>query len=110
MIDKACIIIEGVTEEGKAFRPSDWIERISSNFSTFGPDRRVRYSPYLQPAIREGKKCLIISPELREADPVGFSFLIGFAQTNRLRIRDAGGLLEKREPEGDAVWAHSSAA
>ena len=29
------IIIEGVTTEGKKFRPSDWAERMSGSLSTF---------------------------------------------------------------------------
>jgi len=61
------IVIEGVTEDGKRFRPSDWIERISGNLSTFGNDRRIRYSRYLQPQILQGQKCLVIDPELRGA-------------------------------------------
>lgn len=111
MTDKTCaIIIEGVTEDGKAFRPSDWIERISGSFSTFGSDRRVRYSPYLQPEMREGRKRLIVDPRLREADAMGFEFLIEFARANRLRIRDACGVLKEGETETELVWARSSAA
>jgi hypothetical protein len=60
------IIIEVVTEDGKRFRPSDWIERISGNLSTFGNDRRIRSSRYLQPQIFQGQKCLVIDPESRE--------------------------------------------
>lgn len=82
------IIIEGVTEDGRTFRPSDWIERISGNLSTFGSDRRIRYSRYLQPQIREGKKCLAVDPRLREANPAAFQFLMDFAKGNKLRIHN----------------------
>jgi hypothetical protein len=84
------IIIEGVTEDGRAFRPSDWIERISGSLSTFGSDRRIRYSHYLQPQMLEGKKCLVVNSELQQRDPGAFKFLMDFAKGNRLRIREAG--------------------
>lgn len=82
------IIIEGVTEDGRAFRPSDWIERISGSLSTFGADRRIRYSRYLQPQMLEGKKCLAVDPGLRETNPAAFKFLMDFARGNRLRVND----------------------
>jgi hypothetical protein len=84
------IIIEGVTEDGRAFRPSDWIERISGSLSTFGSDRRIRYSHYLQPQMLEGKKCLVVNSELQQRDPGAFKFLMDFAKGNRLRIRETG--------------------
>ncbi len=84
------IIIEGVTEDGRAFRPSDWIERISGSLSTFGSDRRIRYSHYLQPQMLEGKKCLVVNSELQQRDPAAFKFLMDFAKGNRLRISEAG--------------------
>ena len=82
------IIIEGVTEDGRTFRPSDWIERISGSLSTFGADRRIRYSRYLQPQMLEGKKCLAVDPGLRETNPAAFKFLMDFARGNRLRVQD----------------------
>lgn len=80
------IIIEGVTEDGRTFRPSDWIERISGSLSTFGTDHRIRYSHYLQPQIIEGRKCLVIDPELNRVNPSAFNFLVDFAKGNKLRI------------------------
>jgi len=83
------IIIEGVTEDGRVFRPSDWIERISSSLSTFGLDRRMRYSRFVQPQILDGAKCLAVDPELRRSSPATFNFLMEFARGNRLRVRDS---------------------
>lgn len=85
---KRRIIIEGVTEDGRTFRPSDWIERISGSLSTFGNDRRIRYSNYVQPEIRDGKKCLVVDPALRDRNPTQFNFLLDFAKGNRLRMRE----------------------
>ncbi len=80
------IVIEGVTEDGRTFRPSDWIERISGSLSTFGTDRRIRYSHYLQPQIIDGRKCLVLDPELKGVNPSAFSFLVDFAKGNKLKI------------------------
>lgn len=85
---KRRIIIEGVTEDGRAFRPSDWIERISGSLSTFGNDRRIRYSNYVQPEIHGGKRCLVVDPALRDRNPTQFTFLLDFARCNRLRVRE----------------------
>lgn len=82
------IVIEGVTEDGRPFRPSDWIERISGSLSTFGNDRRMRYSHYLQPQMVDGKRCLVLDPALRERNPAAFNFLLDFAKGNKLRIHD----------------------
>lgn len=90
------IIIEGVTEEGRTFRPSDWIERISGNLCTFGKDRRMRYSHLVQPQMLDGAKCLAVDPELRERNPIAFNFLMEFARSNRLRVRDP-----RNKPTGD---------
>lgn len=82
------IIIEGITEEGKTFRPSDWIERICGSLSAFGNDRRIRYSRYVQPQIIEGKRCLVIDGDLRDKNPAAFNFLIDFGKANKLRLRE----------------------
>lgn len=86
--DGVKIIIEGVTEDGRPFRPSDWIERISGSLSTFGNDRRIRYSLFVQPQMVEGKKCLAVDPRLADVNPGAFKFLMDFAKGNKLRIRN----------------------
>ena len=42
-------IIQGVTLDGKPFRPSDWAERLCGVMSAFGGDHRMQYSPYVHP-------------------------------------------------------------
>ena len=37
------IIIEGNTRAGKAFRPSDWVDRMCSTYATFGENRKLKY-------------------------------------------------------------------
>jgi hypothetical protein len=79
------IIIEGVTESGSKFRPSDWAERISGTLSTFR-NRRVYYSPLLQPLYRSGNKCVALDPSLKETNPELYQSILNFAKSNNLKI------------------------
>lgn len=79
------IIIEGVTESGEAFRPSDWAERMSEKLSTFRK-RRIQYSPLLQPSMRGGHQCVILDPHLKQSNPELYESLMNFAKSNNLRI------------------------
>ena len=38
------LIIQSVREDGRRFRPSDWIERLAANMGEFGADHRLHYS------------------------------------------------------------------
>ncbi len=82
------IIIEGVCQDGRKFRPSDWVERISSALASFGPDHKLRYSEHVQPCIINGARCLIVSRGLSLNDPEAFSFILQFARKNQLRIQE----------------------
>lgn len=100
--DLGKFIIEGMTLDGKAFRPSDWIERLHDSLSMFcddrrrhaqrfaGNDRRRRCVPFLQPEIILGKKCLVVDTTMREARPEAYAFLMDFVRSNRLRTRACG--------------------
>ena len=35
------IIIQGITSEGRTFRPSDWAERLSGILASFGSDKKM---------------------------------------------------------------------
>lgn len=83
------IIIEGLTQNGKPFRPSDWVDRMCSTYATFGPDRRLRYSPYLKPRLVNGVRCLAVNLQLKDINPEGYAQLMHFAEENRLVVRDA---------------------
>lgn len=85
------IIIEGLTRAGKAFRPSDWVDRMCSTYASFGPDRKLRYSPYLKPRVVNGVRCLAVDLKLRDVNPEGFSQLMHFADENQLNVLDAAG-------------------
>ena len=81
-------VIRGVTEEGKKLRPSDWIERISSTLASFGHDHRLQYSSAVAPCIIDGEKCLVVARNLDEIDPDAYAFIMGFAKSNQLSIRE----------------------
>jgi hypothetical protein len=97
--DLPMFVIEGITVDGKVFRPSDWIERLIDTVSSYGNDRRSRSGSYTGPDRRrrqvgficsqiiEGRKCLLVDPRLQEANPAAFRFLQEFVQSNRLRMR-----------------------
>lgn len=84
---KSKIIIEGVTEAGEAFRPSDWAERMSGQLSTFRK-HRIKYSPLLQPSMRGGHKCVILDRSLMQSNPELYQSILNFAKTNNLKICD----------------------
>lgn len=94
------IIIEGQTKDGKAFRPSDWSERLCDLLASFGRDQRIRYSPLLQPLIRDGLRCVVVDDSLRSSHPYLFKQIMDFAQSNRLNIIYDG--------EGPAVHANAA--
>jgi len=80
------IIIEGITEKGETFRPSDWAERMSGKLATL-KNRRIFYSPMLQPKRHEkGYKCVLLDPALKESNPKLYKSILEFAKTNNLKI------------------------
>lgn len=79
------IVIEGITDTGETFRPSDWAERMSGQLSTF-KKRRIHYSPLLQPSMKDGRKCVLLDPSLKTSNPVLYQSILEFAQKNKLKI------------------------
>src|SRR5277367_3096738 len=79
------IIIEGITPEGRVFRPSDWAERICGRLATFH-NHRMLYSPLLRPAVRNGNKCVIMDPVLKQENPELFAHMLEFARVNNLCV------------------------
>jgi len=94
------LVIEGITEDGNDFRPSDWVERLLETIHSYGADRRNNDQPYMGPERRsrqivflqarmcDGRKCLIVDLRLRDANPQAFSVLMDFVRSNRLRCRE----------------------
>ena len=80
------IIIQGLTSSGKAFRPSDWAERLCGVFSTFGKDHRMNYSPYVRPLTIDNVKSVVVEKRFQEIDPRSYNFLLSFAKDNGLLV------------------------
>jgi hypothetical protein len=98
--------IQGVTSDGKQFRPSDWAERLCGVMSCFrpegsgGPNAHLQYSPYVRPTVLGGVKSVVVNEVLREIEPLAYHFVLNFAKDNDLQIVDACLL-----PEPDAKKA-----
>lgn len=83
---KHYIVIQGITHEGRQFRPSDWNERLCGTLSFFNAEHRLRYSPLVKPYNEEELHCVLIDPQLAELEPRLFRFFMGFANDNSLRV------------------------
>jgi hypothetical protein len=90
------LVIQGVTLDGKPFRPSDWAERLCGVMSVFGVDSRMQYSPYVHPVTANGLRCVVVDVRLEEVEPMAYRFLLSFAKDNELKTRD-GRVAERTE-------------
>ncbi len=92
--DPRRVFIQGVTHDGKAFRPSDWAERLAGTMSCFRPDGAggaaafIGYSPYCVPRFVGAVKGVIVSEALRDLEPMAWDFVMNFARDNELVVVD----------------------
>ena len=89
-------VITGITLDGEPFRPSDWAERLCGAMSSFRPDAMrsgigafIGYSPYCVPRTINGVRCVIVSEQLREVEPMAWDFVMNFARDNDLQHSEA---------------------
>ena len=90
------VFIQGITRQGRTFRPSDWAERLAGAMSSFRPGGStggigafIGYSPYCFPRVIDGVKCVIVSEELRDVEPMAWDFVMNFARDNDLQVFEA---------------------
>jgi hypothetical protein len=91
------VFIQGLTQDGKTFRPSDWAERLAGAMSCFRPGGGagggrgafIGYSPYCVPRLINGVKCVIVNEALRDVEPMAWDFVMNFARDNSLQVADA---------------------
>ena len=90
------IFIQGITKDGRTFRPSDWAERLAGAMSSFRPEGVVPgrggyigYSPYCVPRVINGVKCVIVNEALRQVEPMAWDFVMNFARDNELQVAEA---------------------
>jgi hypothetical protein len=101
------VFIQGVTHDGRTFRPSDWSERLAGVMSCFRPagvvgGRPIGYSPYCVPNVINGVKCVVVNETLREIEPMAWDFVMNFARDNDLQVVEAC-LLPEPEPEAESA-------
>lgn len=89
-------IIESYTEDGRKFRPSDWIDRIASLDASYGAFQRLVYSDLLYPELYQGQKTLIIDTALEEINPVLFAYVMNFVKTNGLKMSKVCEVIEQQ--------------
>jgi hypothetical protein len=89
--------IQGLTLEGKTFRPSDWAERLAGAMACFRPEgvrggiaAYIGYSPYCVPRVVGGVKCVLVNEALRGVEPMAWDFVMHFARDNHLKVIEAG--------------------
>lgn len=112
---KTRYLIVGITDQGHAFRPSDWAERLAGVVALFVDERGTRTGlnahQFTSPIVHDGIKSLLIDATLREACPSAFTFLSCFAAENGLTMRacplEDGYAVPAPSPcEADALLTH----
>ena len=88
------VFIQGVTSDGRTFRPSDWAERLAGVLSSFRPGgahpgSHLSYSPWCVPTTINGIKCVIVNSELREHEVMAWDFALNFARDYGLQVVEA---------------------
>ena len=88
------VFIQGITIQGRVFRPSDWAERLAGVMSSFRPGgvqpgSHLSYSPWCVPTTIDGVKCVVVHSDLREAEPMAWDFCMNFAKDNELQVIEA---------------------
>ena len=88
------LFIQGITKEGKTFRPSDWAERLAGVMSQFRPGgatpgSHLSYSPWCVPTTLNGVKCVVVHQDLRDHEPMAWDFCVNFAKDNNLQVAEA---------------------
>lgn len=97
------IFIQGITQDGKTFRPTDWAERLAGVMSQFRPGgprpgSHLSYSPWCVPTVVGGVKCVVVNSELRGFEPMAWDFVINFAKDNNLQVAEACLLSDPPKP------------
>ncbi len=89
----AQFLIQGITADGKAFRPSDWADRLCGVMSPFRPggatlNSHLSYSPYVLPTLIGDIRCVAIDERLKVLEPKAWDFLTSFAKDNGLPMAE----------------------
>lgn len=88
------VFIQGITNQGRTFRPSDWAERLAGVMSQFRPGgatpgSHLSYSPWCIPTTLNGVKCVVVNRELQAYNTMAWDFVMNFARDNDLQVVEA---------------------
>ena len=88
------VFIQGLTSDGRTFRPSDWAERLAGVMSSFRPGgatpgSHLSYSPWCVPTTINGIKCVVVHTDLNDHNVMAWDFVMNFARDNGLQIVEA---------------------
>jgi hypothetical protein len=92
------IFIQGITQDGKPFRPSDWAERLAGVMSPFRPGGAVpgshlSYSEWCLPTSMKTEhgevKCVVVHTDLKDDNVMAWDFVMNFAKDNELQVVEA---------------------
>jgi hypothetical protein len=93
------VFIQGITQDGRTFRPSDWAERLAGAMSCFRPGggktgpggigSAIGYSPYCIPTVIGSTKCVVVNEALKGIEPMAWDFVMNFARDNNLQVMEA---------------------
>lgn len=92
------IVIQGLTSEGRTFRPSDWAERLAGILASFDTNQKLSYHAFVRPMLLEGVRCVAVDKKLEKNYPQIFQFLMDFAKDNDLRVVDCRTLIDEVYP------------
>lgn len=90
------IVILGMTEGGKKFRPSDWAERLAGSANIFVD----KASDKAYVATIDGVAALKIPMTARVDHPEAHDFIMGFAKSNRLVVEEEIQKLQESKNHG----------
>jgi hypothetical protein len=97
--------IQGITSDGRQFRPSDWAERLCGVMACFRPEgsggrnAHLQYSPYVRPVLLNGVRSVVVNEDLRQIEPLAYHFVVNFAKDNDLQILQACLLPDAEAPK-----------
>jgi hypothetical protein len=99
------LLIQGITRDGRTFRPSDWAERLAGVMSSFRPGgprpgSHLSYSPWCVPRIVDGVKAVVVHRDLRDYDIMAWDFVLNFARDNDLQVTE---LAPDEPPPGEPL-------
>ena len=82
------IIIQSVTLKGRAYRPSDWAERLCGVMFAFVGDRQMRYSLDVGQVRLDGARYIVVAPSLIDGEPRVSRFPLDSVKDNERVVID----------------------